>query len=86
MGFLQKLFRGGYEYDHVGSELDSDGMQKEFNEGGEHFVVKNGNIYRQAKERGQVAPGYDWQHKEIPQVKRIRIINGERVEVPWDDD
>lgn len=85
MSFLSRLFRGGWEYDHVGSELNSDGQQKEFNEGDDHFVVKQGNIYRQAKERGQTKPGYDWQHKEIPQVKRFRInSDGTKEEIPWD--
>jgi hypothetical protein len=59
-----KLQRGGWTYLPTRRRnYKHTNMQYEYHRGGEHFVVKDGVTYRQAKELGQ-APGYDWGNPE----------------------
>ena len=56
----KKLYRAGWTYlpTRRKNRKQTD-LQYEYNEGGEHYIVKDGVTYRQAKELGQESRGLE---------------------------
>lgn len=72
------LMRGGWKYVSTDRKDPWDGKQYEFDEDGQHYVVKDGTTYRKAKELGQ-APGYDWGSPEnFNSRPRTKVIKARR--------
>ena len=55
-----KLYRGGWTYLPTRRKnRNQTDMQHEYHEGGEHYIVKGGVTYRQARELGQESKGLE---------------------------